>query len=779
MELCDFCSVMKIIRDYISDSRALSQSDLMYEIFASFMADDENEEYDFDNAQVCRWMNGQAAISPKISKYYQDKEKEEVLVSDVYNNLIPILYDASMCVERLHDLLMLDDSISHMVKSHISEEYPCNTDIQIASVIGRTICFIIQRKFVKHGSDNELAITEGRQSPAIATYILGCEPPLPCRFFVGRQDDIERIHTAFSAGNIVILHGVAGMGKSETAKAYARKYKKEFTNQIYIRYSRSLKKDIANLDFGNDPYDADEDSLFRQHNRFLRSLKEDSLLIIDNYSESGSSDPCLSIVIKYRCRVLITTRNLLHYGEDIYIDTLPENDQISLMKSLCGEVDENSKVMEKLLFSVHGHTFAVELIARLLRSGIMTPEELNCRLDIEPASMPSTDKITISKDGTSTKATYAEHIRTLFGLFDLAPDHLEILKCAVIIPYDGTSKRYFARWLGHNDLNTINELIELGFFQELDGHRICLHELIQDLVVAEFSPGINDCRTMLSNIQECCTYHGVDNPPFYNEMACVIEMVLMRLKYDDKEFLLRFLEDAYAYYDRPYFHFEREFFIHVMDEIVKSGVGTIRDRILLLDCKASHFREMERYDDAIRYEKEASELITEVTSDNALLYSNIHANLGGMYLWREDMESAQKHIEEGLRILKEFGLMYTHDTISQACNFAIMYAKLGNEKEALRILTRTEKYVKEADGECSLDFAALEESIGAVLISAGQKREAIDHFIKILKIHADLYEYDRNILWDVAYRLSEYFPDKADSLSLLTVHCNALCDYKQ
>ncbi len=62
MEICDFYSVMKTIKEYISDSRALSQTDLLYEIFATFMEDEENSDYDFDNAQVCRWMNGQAAF---------------------------------------------------------------------------------------------------------------------------------------------------------------------------------------------------------------------------------------------------------------------------------------------------------------------------------------------------------------------------------------------------------------------------------------------------------------------------------------------------------------------------------------------------------------------------------------------------------------------------------------------------------------------------------------------------------------------------------------------
>ena len=72
MERCDFSSVMTIIRKYISEDRGNNQVDLLYLIFDNFMSSDMNEDFYFDNGQVCRWMNGQAKISPRISTYYMD-----------------------------------------------------------------------------------------------------------------------------------------------------------------------------------------------------------------------------------------------------------------------------------------------------------------------------------------------------------------------------------------------------------------------------------------------------------------------------------------------------------------------------------------------------------------------------------------------------------------------------------------------------------------------------------------------------------------------------------
>ena len=142
MEICDFSSVMKIIREYISDSRAIGQSDLLYVLFATFMEDPENADFDFDNVQVCRWMNGQAAVSPKICKYYQDNQLADVLTGDVLRRVIPLFYDEYMCAEKLHNLLMLDDTISGIAKANICGEFPYSNDEQIASFIGRLIHFI-------------------------------------------------------------------------------------------------------------------------------------------------------------------------------------------------------------------------------------------------------------------------------------------------------------------------------------------------------------------------------------------------------------------------------------------------------------------------------------------------------------------------------------------------------------------------------------------------------------------------------------------------------------
>ncbi|MBP3899096.1 MAG: Archaeal ATPase, partial [Mogibacterium sp.] len=113
--------------------------------------------------------------------------------------------------------------------------------------------------------------------------IIGCKIPKPCRCFVGRESELDKLHQMLTANGMVFLHGIAGIGKSEMAKTYAWLRRKEYVNILYVMHSGDLESDIADLDFIDDRPEDDRQERFRKHNRLLRSLREDSLLIIDNY----------------------------------------------------------------------------------------------------------------------------------------------------------------------------------------------------------------------------------------------------------------------------------------------------------------------------------------------------------------------------------------------------------------------------------------------------------------------------------------------------------------
>lgn len=77
MERLDFCSFVVTLRRYIYADALGNQLDLLCLLFGSFLQSTDAEDFTFDNGQVCRWLNGTARVSPKITSFYLVGENQE------------------------------------------------------------------------------------------------------------------------------------------------------------------------------------------------------------------------------------------------------------------------------------------------------------------------------------------------------------------------------------------------------------------------------------------------------------------------------------------------------------------------------------------------------------------------------------------------------------------------------------------------------------------------------------------------------------------------------
>lgn len=295
MNRCDFSSVIKIIQEHISAGNFLNQIDLVYNLFEHFI--NENVDFDFDYGQTCRWINGAAPVSPRIAKFYLDDKNAAYLRRNIGTNIIPLFYDTAMSEMDLYSLVISDMSISEQKRTELTHGYPYNDKAYIADFFGRVIIFAINRKFEKR--NNKLLTTSGMLSPMVSDVIFDGALPKQCKYFCGRDNEISKLHELLSDMNKIFINGIAGIGKSEFVKAYANIHKKDYTNILYFNYTESLQNMIADMDFADDMPDDDNSVRFKKHNRFLRSLKEDTLIIIDNFNTSASKEPLLAVVLKY------------------------------------------------------------------------------------------------------------------------------------------------------------------------------------------------------------------------------------------------------------------------------------------------------------------------------------------------------------------------------------------------------------------------------------------------------------------------------------------------
>lgn len=735
MERCDFASVMAIIKKYISENNDMGQLDYLYSLFDDFVSSDEGRDFDFDNGLVCRWMNGQAKVSPRITKYYTDEQHQRNLARDIYQNILPVMFDSGMAVQKIYELVIGDESISERKKMELIEPYPCRNKKEDADFIAPVLYFSMDRDFVKRDAQTKKLLACGDLSPVLAGFIMGNEVPKPCRYFCGKEQELELLHKMLSERGKLFLYGIAGIGKSEIAKAYAKQYKNEYTNIIYIVYSGDLRQDMIDLDFIDDRPDESEEERFRRHNRFLRTLKSDTLLIIDNFNVTATKDSFLSVVMKYRCRILFTTRSRMdHYATMELSEISDKTALLKLMGRYYSEAGNHESELSEIIDTVHRHTLAVELAARLLEHGILEPRTLLQKLQEEKVALDSTDRISIKKDGKPMKETYYGHIHTLFSLYLLSEKQQMLMRNMVLIPLTGIASRRLADWLSLPDLNLINDLIEMGFITPLPGRCVALHPMIQEIAQTDLKPSIVNCMLLLSKLQDICLHRGLDIT-YYKVMFQTIENIILLAEKDDLQSYLRFLEDAFAYMVNYHYEEGMNLVLQEMQSLLGQpdpDVGTIEDRALLLDYRASREKDQEK---AVKLDEDALALLPIISTENALLVSNIHSNLGARYRKMQKYDLARHHMETGIQIMEKYQPAAMNDCIAQIANYAVFLCDTGEPDRGLYALRKLARTIKENNSDMCGDYAVVQETIGSILLLQGKILEAGEHFKKATAIY--------------------------------------------
>lgn len=728
---------MAIIRKNIGESYDISQTDLLYELFAAFANDEQNYEYVFDNGLVCRWFKGAAKISPQITRYYTDEHNKKRLSSDIEKKILPMMYDSDMAMQEIYELVVFNTTISDGTKQRLASGYPFSNSKEKADFLCAVLCFSMERSFIKREAGSKKLTSGKALSPIVNDVIFGADVPKPCRYFCGRDKELDALHDQLSENSKIFLQGIPGIGKSELAKAYAQSFKKDYTNIIYINYSGSLKNDIIKLDFAED-YNANEPEAdrFRRHDRFLRSLKDDSLIIIDNFNTVASDDETLSTVLAYSCRILFTTRSRFDEYNDTYtIEEMPDDELLILMGSLYSEADNHSEILREIIHTVHNHTFAVELSARLLEVGILAPDQLLEKLRAEKAAMDSEDKISAKKDGKSRKATYYTHIHTLFSLYKLSKVESEVMRNLALAPHNGVHAKLFALWLELKNMNAINDLIESGFVKELPGRMIALHPMIQEITLDEMKPSVVNCSTFLQSIQTICMCHGND-VLYYKQLFEMIDSIVDLIDNDDMKTYLLFLEDVFPYCEKYENHHLMQKVTNILSSLLKdSNIGADKDRALLYDYLAIVA------DDplvSIQYEERAISTIKKVHSGNIVLVCNLYTNLSHFYHMSGNIKSALDNMGTALQLAKKCKIENHHDNLVRRRNYATFLVAAGQPLYALAELMKLSEVIEYHYSNQSLDYAMVQEDMGKIFCCLGKKEQASKHFkyaFHLYKIH--------------------------------------------
>lgn len=145
-----------------------------------------------------------------------------------------------------------------------------------------------------------------------------------------------------------------------------------------------------------------------------------------------------------------------------------------------------------------------------------------------------------------------------------------------------------------------------------------------------------------------------------------------------------------------------------------------------------------KYDESIKYLKEAKELCSDKLGENNLTAAQIYQSIGIYYDFTEDLNKSLEMFQKALEIRKKL-LGENHSDVADTYNsIGIIYAKRSNKEKALDYFLKTLEIKKNIFGEEHSSVAASYNNIGINYYERGDYGRALDYHQRSLSIRLKL-----------------------------------------
>lgn len=726
-----FSNVIGILLE--NKKKTYTQYQMVQSIFSQYLDDTltSADLYAEDMTQYSRWCNGERPIPKDIIQHYENNNLWNIMEQDFRDKIIPNLINESQARSKTEDLL--DKSIDVLGKDKVQELKNISDN---SSFFAEMVRYVVL-------NDHSQNIT---YSPDLSETLLSGRVPSCTKDFLGRKKELSEVTTTLKNNPLLFITGIAGIGKSEFAKHFAKKNEKKYTNIIYLYYTDNLKKCIAELEFTSDTAEMTETELFESHYGILKSLYPDSLIIIDNFNVLPKDDTFFREFIKNRFQILVTTRCKPTTFNTLELKELNKEKELTeLFFRHCPSSKSEPELVAKIINLLNAHTLTVSLAALTLEASGMDIEEFLYELKTTGIRTEISEEVELYKDETFSYGRMMEHLHKLLQLSRLSPEQLYILRNLCLLPTSGVRKAMFKQWLQLETLNDLNHLIRYGFITEdIENKKINLHPLIQEIAFDETFPTMTACSKLMSSLHFICLIHGLEvrRPEMVvQSLISVIERVII----DIPEKYLLFLQDAFPYFEK---YLVTDYLPKLVERITymmeHHHLNTPRDKALLLDYKAELFVLRKEYANALKKRLKAIQLIeAEDTTDMSVitLHSNLYNNLSNTYLYLKKIKEAAEALKKAFEIRKKYehlGLMESHDTLQQMANLANMLI-IGNElSQARELLSLYDALISEYESKKCLDYGFCQTMFGILCYREGKATEAECHLLSAEMIIANV-----------------------------------------
>ncbi|MCC8014021.1 MAG: kinase, partial [Eubacterium sp.] len=329
--------------------------------------------------------------------------------------------------------------------------------------------------------------------------------------FIGREKELAELEEGLEENHAVFIHGIGGIGKSETAKKFLNDNRENFGTILVLNFQGSLKNTIlsSDVELGNFSREENENQndFYRRKFRVLKQvLKEDDIVLLDNFDVE--SDDELENLFDCKCKFIVTSRedySDFNYYQIEINEMVSDDDLLDLFYAYNQteyQEEEQSAVRDIINF-VDRHTMTVELIAKHLRiSGGSPLEVLEEIKSIEGITELDDTNVKHRKDKRLRAETVEKHLLTLFDLSCFNVGEQTVIKSLSLLGYVKISKEQFSKWcrLEPSD-GSVERLVDRGWIK-FEDEKIYLHQIILDLVYNHLNPTSESCPAIIESMTE-------------------------------------------------------------------------------------------------------------------------------------------------------------------------------------------------------------------------------------------------------------------------------------
>ena len=735
---CDFISVTDILMNNMKSSVTMHYNNLLNMLLGSYLAN--VHLYAFERPVTSKLHSGKIRIDPAMSEFYVNSDRS-VLCKDI-KELLQYIFDKPNIYKELYELIQYDETLSVPMRKNILEQLPMQyfDDTSLVNLIYEAVYISVTRQYENNGTAY-VAVRYANDNSLISDVLFANSDYVPpCKHFCGRDAELDKLHELVQNNPTVIVTGIAGIGKSELVRAYAKEHKKEYQYFGYYFYDSSLKDIIANII--RDPVTADSDLNTRyQHNLdLLHELGESVLLIIDNFNNTPDNDECFDDLYELKCKVIFTSHMRF---EDYVTYELQAFRHVDDIKTLTKYFYQYKETEWEYLLQIYGnfgmHTFCVELCAKAFTKGAFSPKTLYKNLHSFKIK-DLAEKLSAKKDKHPKKKTYFNHIRELFNLLGLPERHKQVLRIMVFAPGFGFRKDFFAKIMNLKNMVIIEDLIDVGLLYENYWGRINIQSVVAEVVRSELETNNNNCSDFLEIVRALCLNEAKATEVGERTILQMVSAIFRHMDFNNTDFQFRFVHDCFKFTE----HFEEN---SLNDDMIAFEQHNHRDdpelKALCLSDTACYEMIKKHLDNAINYQFQALECAK--NCDNILLQANT-LNTYGYYLNLADRkEDALKAMQIGLALFNQLdddGVFY-FDKCRAIVNYADLLFSLGRTDEAISQVSVAEKSLQELGLQDTEIYADCMYSLGLYHLclndtSAGNELvSAFRIFINLYGKHSD------------------------------------------